>query len=71
MTDLQFITLIVYPGLVAGAWYHGYRIGIGDGAGNMYDYLKDRGKKGKKWTTVRLLNEPEEGAQVDISDKDK
>ena len=71
MTDFQFITLIVYLGLVAGAWYHGYRIGIGDGAGNMYDNLKDRGKKGKKWTTVRLLNEPEDGAQVDISDKDK
>ena len=71
MTDLRFIKLIVYLALVGGAWYHGYRIGIGDGAGNMYDYLKDRGKKGKKWTTVRLLNEPEEGAQVDISDKDK
>ena len=42
MTDLQFITLIVYLALVGGAWYHGYRVGIGDGAGNMYDYLKDR-----------------------------
>ena len=39
MTDFQFITLIVYLGLVAGAWYHGYRIGIGDGAGNMLSLI--------------------------------
>ena len=71
MTDLQFISMIISLALVGGAWYHGWHVGIKIGAGNMYDYLKDRGKKGKKWTTVRLLNEPEDGAQVDISDKDK
>jgi hypothetical protein len=71
MSDYIVLQFLVFAGIVAGAYYHGFKIGVSEGAGNMYDYLKDRGKKGKKWTTVRLLNEPENGAQVDISDKDK
>ena len=71
MSDQVFLQFLVYSIVVGGAWYHGWKQGIDTGAGNMYDYLKGRGKKGKKWTTVRLLNEPEDGAQVDISDKDK
>ena len=43
MTDLQFISMVVYLGLVGGAWYHGWHVGIKAGAGNMYDYLYDRG----------------------------
>ena len=27
MTDFQFITMIVYLGLVGGAWYHGWHLG--------------------------------------------
>ena len=43
MTDFQFITMVVYLGLVGGAWYQGLYVGIKIGAGNMYDYLYDRG----------------------------
>ena len=46
MTDFQFITMVVYLGLVGGAWYHGWHVGIKIGAGNMYDY-----------STIEELNE--------------
>ena len=71
MSDAQFLTLLVYMVVVGGAWYHGFSQGVKQGAGNMYDYLKERGKKGKKWTTVRLLNEPEDGAMRDVSEQEK
>ena len=58
MTDFQFITMIVYLGLVGGAWYHGWHLGIKAGAGNMYDYLYDRGTKRGKYVHCLLYTSP-------------
>tara|TARA_B100000609_G_scaffold15640_1_gene11619 strand:- start:2143 stop:2358 length:216 start_codon:yes stop_codon:yes gene_type:complete len=71
MTDLQFISMIVYLGLVGGAWYHGWHVGIKIGAGNMYDYLYDRGTKRGKYVHVRLESEPKDGGLIDKSNQDK
>ena len=28
MSDFEFITMVVYLGLVEGGWYHGHQVGI-------------------------------------------
>ena len=40
MSDYIVLQFLVFAGIVAGAYYHGFKIGVSEGAGNMYDYLK-------------------------------
>ncbi len=71
MNDMEFLTLLIYMVVVGGAWYHGFSQGIEKGAGNMYDYLYDRGTKRGKYVHVRLESEPKEGGLIDKSNQDK
>ena len=54
MSDYIVLQFLVFAGIVAGAYYHGFKIGVSEGAGNMYDYLKDQGKKGKKLSLIHI-----------------
>ena len=64
MSDFEFITMVVYLGLVAGAWYHGHQVGIKLGAGEMYDFLYKRGKEYKNRVIVRLEKEEKKPKNV-------
>ena len=39
MSDYIVLQFLVFAGIVAGAYYHGFKIGVSEGAGNMYDCL--------------------------------
>ena len=71
MNDMEFLTLLIYMVVVGGAWYHGFSQGVKQGAGNMYDYLYDRGTIRGKYVHVRLESEPKEGGLIDKSNQDK
>ena len=71
MNDMEFLTLLIYMVVVGGAWYHGFSQGVKQGAGNMYDYLYDRGTKRGKYVHVRLESESKEGGLIDKSNQDK
>ena len=64
MSDYIVLQFLVFAGIVAGAYYHGFKIGVSEGAGKMYDYLFEKAVKRGKYKIAKFKIEDEQAPKL-------